>query len=100
MPTYIFLTRFTREGIVNVEASPERTDEAIDHIESLGGTFKDFYIVTGRFDGVLIADFPDDETAAAAALALGSSGNVTTETLRGFDLDEYRDILARVEEAH
>jgi uncharacterized protein with GYD domain len=51
----------------------------------------------GRYDGLVIAEFPDDATAAEAILTLASSGNVTTETLRAFTLDEFRDIVeARV----
>lgn len=46
-----------------------------------------------RYDGLVIAEFPDDETAAQAALTLASSGNVTTETLRAFTLDGFRDIV-------
>ena len=47
----------------------------------------------GRYDGVVIADFPDDATAAQAVFTLTESGNVTTETLRAFSLDEFRDIV-------
>lgn len=46
-----------------------------------------------RYDGLVIAEFPDDETAAQAALTLASSGNVTTETLRAFTRDGFRDIV-------
>ena len=93
MPTYVLLTTFTQTGVENVRDSPERTDHARELIESLGGTWKDFYVTMGRYDGVVIANFPDDETAAQAALALAESGNVTTETLRAFDLEEFREIV-------
>ena len=46
-----------------------------------------------RYDGVIIADIPDDETTAQAVLALGKSGSVTTETLKAFDLDAFREIV-------
>lgn len=100
MPSYVILTRFTRTGIENVEESPDRTEEAVTLIESLGGELREFFVVMGRYDGVLIADFPDDETAAAAVLALGRSGNVTTETLRAFDLAEFREIVDAVAGDH
>ena len=47
----------------------------------------------GQYDGLVIAEFPDDERAAQAVLTLASSGNVTTETLRAYTLDEFRDIV-------
>lgn len=93
MPTYILLTSFTQQGVENVRASPERTVHAKEMVESLGGTWKDFFVTMGQYDGVVVADFPDDETAAQAALSLAESGNVTTETLRAFTLDEFRDIV-------
>lgn len=93
MPTYVFLTRFTQQGIENVRDSPDRTEAARELVESMGGTWEAFFVTMGRYDGLVIAEFPDDDTAARAALALGSSGSVTTETLRAFTLDEFRDIV-------
>lgn len=93
MPTYVFLTTFTQQGIEHVSDSPDRTEDAKAEIESMGGTWKAFFVTMGRYDGLVIAEFPDDETAAQAALTLASSGNVTTETLRAFTLDEFRDIV-------
>ena len=48
----------------------------------------------GRYDIVTISEAPDDIAAAKVALAIGSAGNVTTETLRAFTEDEYRQIVA------
>ncbi|MCU4750632.1 GYD domain-containing protein [Halobacteria archaeon AArc-curdl1] len=93
MPTYVLLTSFTQQGVENVRESPERTEHAKEMVESLGGTWKEFFVTMGRYDGVVIADFPDDTTAAQGALTLAESGNVTTETLRAFTLDEFRDIV-------
>lgn len=93
MPTYVFLTTFTEQGIENVRESPERTEEAKALVESMGGTWEAFFVTMGRYDGVVIAEFPDDDTAARAALTLASGGNVTTETLRAFTLEEFGDIV-------
>ena len=95
--TYVLLTKFTQPGIENDHESPERTEEAKARIESMGGTWQAFFVTMGRYDGLVIAEFPDDATAAEAILTLASSGNVTTETLRAFTLDEFREIVeARV----
>ena len=93
MPTYIRLTTFTQQGVENVRDSPERTEHAKEMVESVGGTWKEFFVTMGRYGGVVIADFPDDATATQAALTLAKSGNVTTEILRAFTLDEFRDIV-------
>jgi uncharacterized protein with GYD domain len=39
---------------------------------------------------------PDDESATAFALELGSSGNVRTTTLRAYDSEEMSGILERL----
>ena len=59
----------------------------------LGGELKEFYLVMGQYDMIVISEAPDNETAARAALTLGSAGSVRTETLRAFTEDEYRKII-------
>ena len=48
----------------------------------------------GVFDGVLIFEAADEETATAAILHLGSLGNVQTQTARAFSAAEMEKILA------
>ncbi|MFP8957627.1 GYD domain-containing protein [Natrialbaceae archaeon A-CW3] len=93
MPTYVLLTTFTQQGVENVRDSPRRTEHAREMIESLDGTWHDFFITIGRYDGLVVADFPDDATAAQAVFTLAESGNVTVEPLQAFTLDEFRDIV-------
>ena len=94
MPTYISLVRWTQKGIENIKASPRRLDAAKKAFQAAGGELKEFYLVTGQYDMVVVAEFPDDETQAKVILATGSLGNVRTETLRAFTEDEYRKIIA------
>jgi uncharacterized protein with GYD domain len=94
MPTYISLVRWTQKGIENIKESPSRLDAAKKAFQTAGGKLKEFYLVTGQYDMVVVAEFPDDETQAKATLATGSLGNVRTETLRAFTEDEYRKIIA------
>ena len=53
-----------------------------------------YSLVAHRVWFVAISEAPDDDAAAKVALAIGSAGNVTTETLRAFTEDEYRAIVA------
>ena len=94
MPTYISLARFTQQGIQNVKDSPGRIEAGRRAFEAVGARLRDVYAVTGQYDYVLIAEAPDDETAARLSLALGALGNVRTETMRAFTEDEYRRIIA------
>ena len=42
-----------------------------------------------------IIEAPDDQTLTAALLAAGAQGNIRTTTMRGFDADEMRDVIAK-----
>ncbi len=94
MPTYIVLVNFTQKGVENIKESPARLEAAKAAFKAMGGELKAYYSVMGRYDAVVIAEGPDDETAAKLALAIGSQGNVRTETLRAFTEKEYLKIIA------
>ncbi len=94
MATYIILLRFTQRGIKNIKESPDRVDAAKQTFRAMGAEVKEFYSVMGKYDTVLVVEAPDDETIAKLTLAIGSLGNVRTETLRAFTEDEYRKIIA------
>jgi uncharacterized protein with GYD domain len=57
-----------------VEHPQNREDVARKAIESLGGKMHAFYFAFGAFDVVIICELPDNTTAAAVAMAVGSSG--------------------------
>ena len=96
MPTYISLINLTDEGIKNIKESPDRLGAAKKAFQAFGGELKDFYLVMGQYDMVVVSEGPDDETAAKLALVIGSQGAISTETLRAFTEDEYRKIIAEL----
>jgi uncharacterized protein with GYD domain len=93
MPTYITLLRWTSKGLENVKESPLRLDAARKMLKSAAVTLKDFYMLTGRYDMVIISEAPDDGAIAKGMLTVASHGNVQTETLREFSEKEYRNII-------
>ena len=94
MPTYITLVNYTQKGIENVKESPQRLEAAKKAFKGMGAELKEFYLVMGRFDIILVSEAPDDETVAKIALTLGALGNVRTESFRAFKEDEYREIVS------
>ena len=94
MATYISLISLTQKGIENIKESPIRLNKAKELFHAMGAEIKEFYLVTGRFDMVVVSEAPDDETVAKVALAIGSAGAIRTETLRAFTEDEYKSIIA------
>ena len=60
----------------------------------MGAEIKQFFLVMGQYDAVIISEAPNAETAGKLALAVGAVGNVRTETLRTLTKDEYRKVIA------
>ncbi len=93
MPSYIALVSFTQKGIENIKEGPSRLDAAKKAFEAAGGRVVSFFLTMGRYDAIVIAEFPNDEGIAKVALAGGSQGFIRTETLRAFTEEEYRSIV-------
>jgi uncharacterized protein with GYD domain len=94
MPIYISLVKYTHQGIGTIKDGPARLDANRKILNQFGSELKAFYLTMGSYDIVTISEAPDDTAAAKVALIVGSAGNVTTETLRAFTEDGYREIIA------
>jgi uncharacterized protein with GYD domain len=93
MPHFVTLIRYTQQGITKIKESPARLDAARKSAEKAGGKIHAWYLTMGRYDAMLVSEFPNDETAAKFTLSVGALGNVTTETLKAFTDAEYRKIV-------
>ena len=93
MPHFVTLIHYTHQGIARIKESPARLDAANKAAESAGGKIHAWYLTMGRYDAVLISEFPNDEAGAKFTLSVGAMGNVTTETLKAFTETEYRKIV-------
>lgn len=96
MATFIVLAAFSDQGVRNVKQTIERADAFKQMAKKVGATVKDMYWTLGSRDVVAICDAPDDETATALALSVGTRGNVRSETLRAFSFDEMKKILGKM----
>ena len=93
MPHFVSLLRYTQQGIAKIKESPKRHDAAKKSAEKAGGKIHSFYLTMGKYDAVLISEFPNDEACAQVMLSLGALGNVSTQTLRAFTEGEYRKLI-------
>jgi len=94
MPTYISLVQYTSKGIEAIKESPKRLDAARKAFEAAGAKLKDFYLVMGEYDIVIVVDAPNDEAVAKVSLTLASKGMVRTHTFRAFTEAEYRKLVS------
>ena len=76
-----------------IATGPARFDAAKKAAEKAGGKIHGWYLTMGRFDAVIITEFPNDDATARFSLSVGALSNVTTETLRAFTEGEYRSIV-------
>ena len=93
MPHYVTLVRYTQQGVAKIKESPARLDAAKKAVEKVNGKIHAWYLTMGKYDAVLISEFPDDETAARFMLSTAAMGNITTQTMKAFTEGEYRKIL-------
>ena len=96
MATFIALGNFTDQGIRNVKDSVKRADAVKEAAQKAGITMKEIVWTLGSYDMVVTFEAPDDAAMTAFALAIGSAGNVRTQTLRAFNRSEMSAILAKV----
>jgi uncharacterized protein with GYD domain len=96
MPTFLTTIRFTQQGLQNVRDTTKRAAAFKTAAKKLGVKVGDVYWTLGPFDGVLLFDAPDDETATAAMLQLGQAGNVQTQTARAFKAAEMDAIVGKL----
>lgn len=94
MTSYVMLMRYTDRGVENIKKGPARLEESKKIFRTHGAELKQFYLVLGEYDGVILFDAPDDETAAKLSLAVCSLGNVRLETLRAFSEEEFKKLVS------
>jgi uncharacterized protein with GYD domain len=97
MATYVTLLKLTERGVKDIKDSGKRAGELEAHAKKHGIEVKEQYWCLGAYDGLIIFDAPNEETATTAMLSLSSRGYVSTQTLRAFTATEMTPILSRVQ---
>ena len=89
MATYISLVNYTDQGIKAIKDSPKRLAAAEKMFAEYKVKIKEFYLLMGEYDIMVVLEAPDDESVSKAALKLGSLGNVRTKTMRAYPRQEF-----------
>ncbi len=77
MPYYMYQVSYTPEAWAGLAKRPQDRARAIRPIiRDLKGRLTSFYLAFGEYDAVVIAEMPDDETAAALSIAATAGGAV------------------------
>jgi uncharacterized protein with GYD domain len=90
MAKYLWFGSYTTDGVAALRKSgaTARAEQVKRFIEGSGGTVEALYWTFGSDDVVLIADMPDNATAAGAALAVAQAGQIRLRTTVLLTADE------------
>lgn len=93
MPKYLINANYTTSGLEGVRkaGAKSRVDAVASMLKGMGGQLESFHFAFGETDVFVIAELPDDEAAAAAAVTINASGAVharTTKLLTPEQIDE------------
>jgi uncharacterized protein with GYD domain len=90
MAKYLLEVSYTADGSKGLlkDGGSKRRNAAKALVESVGGSLESMYFAFGDTDVFCIVEVPDATAAAAASIALGASGAVTTRTIPLLTVEE------------
>ena len=96
MPHFMFQATYSRDALGALAKNPENRTDIINRlVESVGGRLESYYYSFGEYDAVCVYEAPDNSAAAALAIAVGSSGALTTaKTTPLLTADEAREAMS------
>ena len=97
MATFITTIKFTQKGLDGISESTKRAAAFKAAAKKMGVKVTGTFWTMGYFDGVMVFEAPNDETATAAMLHLAGQGYVHTTTARAFEADEFGKVIGVLE---
>ena len=91
MTTYFMFGQYSVDGIKKISA--KRTDDALTMISELGGEYKDGYALLGKYDLILIVDFPGTEQAMKASVILTKKLGIAFTTLPALSVADFDKLV-------
>ena len=78
MPFYLAQASYSPQATAAMIKNPQDRAAAVRPvIERMGGKLHGLWFAFGEYDAVVIAEMPDNASAAAVAMAVGSSGGIS-----------------------
>jgi uncharacterized protein with GYD domain len=91
MTTYYLFGTYTNEALENISA--ERTEKCRDVIEKYGGEIILMHALLGEYDLVFIINFPDNEAAMKASIALNKLTGISFMTSPAVTVARFDEIV-------
>ncbi|MEO8092427.1 MAG: GYD domain-containing protein [bacterium] len=83
MAKFLVKASYTAEGAKGIQSAggTSRRDAVTKMAEGLGGSLESFFFAFGETDAYVVLDLPDNRSAAAASIAVNTSGGVASEVV-------------------
>jgi uncharacterized protein with GYD domain len=83
MARYLVKASYTVDGAKGVQSAggSSRRDAVAKMAEGLGGKLESFDFAFGQTDAYVVLDLPDNQSAAAASIAVNVAGGATSEVV-------------------
>jgi uncharacterized protein with GYD domain len=96
MPLYLGRFKYSPDALkAMIENPQDRSAAANEAAESLGCKLHGLWWALGEHDGVFLLDAPDNVAVVALSMAVGASGQISTENTALLDMDEAQEAMRR-----
>jgi len=92
MAKFFMYGKYTKEAMEGI--STDRTNKALDAIAKAGGKVNSMYALLGKYDIVLITDFPGVAEVMKASVALNKLTNISFTSFPAITMEEFDKIIA------
>ncbi|HTY45049.1 MAG TPA: GYD domain-containing protein [Patescibacteria group bacterium] len=92
MATFFMYGKYSQGAIEGISA--DRTRKAMDLVAKAGGKVNSMYALLGKYDVVLIADFPGVAEVMKASIALHKMTHISFTSFPAVTIEEFDKIAA------
>jgi len=92
MAKFFMYGKYSKDALT--EISKDRTSKALEVIAKAGGKVNSMYALLGKYDIVLIADFPGVSEVMKASIALNKLTNISFVSFPAISIEEFDKIMA------
>ncbi len=90
MAKFFMYGKYSKEALEGI--APERTKKAFELIVKEGGKVDSMYALLGKYDIVLIVDFPSIKEVMKASIALSKLTSIAFTSFPAISIDEFDKI--------
>jgi uncharacterized protein with GYD domain len=94
MATFFMFGRYTQDAMRKI--SVERTRQAHEAMEKLGGQIKAIYALLGEYDLVIICELPRMAEAMQASIALKRLSDISFFTTAAMPIEEFDQLMGEM----